>query len=370
MSGLGWTGGVQEYVAGLSRGLHELGHEVVILSGGRPPPEGPAPHALAEGLEIVWHPKRRVARRYLYPTGLWSSLHRRSAWADVVHVHQPFFAGTWLAATTRAPLAATFYLHPEHIDGPAGRRHRQLLALLLRRLDLVVGVSAAELDLVSSVRPPRRRAIVWPGLLERPRPAPRPGGRPLVLSVGRLAPAKGIDTTLRAMAMLDGVEVAVVGDGPCAEECRALCAEVGMDVEEVMRGGSLSDDEVDRLMDRAAVLVSASRQESFGIVALKALARGARAVLSDIPSHREIISGLGADPSLLFDPDLTPHQLSQRIEAALALPPPSPQIAARAPTWIESAARAAEGYEMIVASRRRRDATRAYRSPDSSSTSR
>jgi glycosyltransferase involved in cell wall biosynthesis len=368
VSGLGWDGGAQEYVAGLSRALRDAGHEVVILTGGRPPPDGPAPHALADGLDVRYHPRRRIARRYLYPVGLWSSLRDLRAWADVVHVYQPFFVGTWVAAVTRAPLVATFHLHPEHVEGV---RRRWLLSLLLRRLDLVIADTHAELELVRSVRTPRRSAVAWPALWERPQPRRVSHGRPLVLSVGRLAPTKGLDTTLRALSQLPpDVELAVVGGGPEAERCRELCTELGMDAALVLRGDSLSDHEVDLLLSRAAVFISASRQEAFGIAPMKAIAHGCRAVLSDIPSHREIVVTVGADEGLLFDPDIDPSDLALLIMSALSAPSAAPEVATRVPTWHDSARRVAEHYRSLVEDRQRRRWRSSQRRPDSSSTSR
>lgn len=367
VSGLGWTGGVQEYVAGLSRGLTDLGHEVVILTGGKPPPEGPEPHELARGLDIVFHPKRRIARRYLVPSGLWRSLRRYARWADVVHAHQPFAIGTWMAAATRAPLAVTLYLHPEHVEGAAARRRRAQLALLLRRVDLLVPVSEAEERLVRSIGHARRSGVVWPGLVSRPVPSDRGRQRPLVISVGRLSSTKGLDLTVRAFARLpEGIDVRIIGDGPDAPRVADLCAEVGLDRTEVLVGGELSEHEVAQLMDDAAVFVSASRQESFGIAPMKAIAHGCRAVLSDIPSHREILTTVGADDQLLFDPDTGPAELAHLIEAAVAAGPQPALVAQRVPTWEESARSAVSHYEAMLGQGR----PARQRRPESSSTSR
>lgn len=348
VSGLGWTGGMQEYVSGLSRGLTDLGHDVVILSGGRPPPDGPEPHVLAEGLDIRWHPKRRVAARYVYPSGLGRSLRESRRWADVVHVHQPFFVGTWLAVPSTVPLAATLYLHPEHVAGQRSRRRRQL-SLLLRRLDLVVGVSRAELDLIGTVRPPRRSGVVWPALAERPR-ADRPSARsrPLVLYVGRLSRTKGLDTVLRAFACLGpDVEVAVVGGGPEAAVFKQLCADVGLDPVGVLKG-SLPDGDVEDLLARADVFVSASSQESFGIAPLRAIAHGCRPVLTDIPSHREIVTTLGLATACLVKVHVDPEELASSIRSALRSPPPDADVRNRIPTWTDSASAAADLYAEIA----------------------
>lgn len=337
---------MQEYVSGLSRGLVDLGHEVRILAGGRPPPDGPEPHVLAAGLDIRWHAKKRLAGRYVYPAGLGRSLREARRWADVLHVHQPFFAGTLLAAAHPGPVAATLYLHPEHIAQQRSRKRLQL-QLLLRRFDLVVGVSQAELDLISDVRRPRRSGVVWPALASRPPSDPPNPSGVLVAYVGRLSRLKGVETVLRAFALLDGdVQRAVVGGGPDAARLRKLGADLELPAD-VFRG-IVPDGDVDDLMARADVFVSVSREESFGIAPMRAIAHGCRPVLSDIPSHREIVTTLGLGTACLVHPDVSPAQLAQTIEAAFRRPTPSTDARKRIPTWIESAARAAELYAQIL----------------------
>lgn len=347
VAGLGWTGGMQEYAAGIARGMADLGHEVRILSGGRPPPAGPPPHPLAEGLDIVWHPKQRVLGRYIYPEGLARSIHVHSRWADLVHTHQPFFIGTWIAATTRTPLAANFHLHPEHLAGRPARRRRLQLAAIIRRIDLLAGSSGAELELASTVRLPRRAVTVWPGIDRPVGVIPRTNERPLLLSVGRLDEAKGIERTLEAfMRLSERCELAVVGEGPLSTRLADQCRAAGLDPGQVLRG-PLPDDELDALYRRADVLVSSSTQEAFGIVATKAVANGCRVVLSDIPPHREIVATLGLATALV-PAGAQPAEIVQTIEDALRLPPPSDKIRRSVPTWHDSAAVLERAYEQVL----------------------
>jgi glycosyltransferase involved in cell wall biosynthesis len=351
VAGLAWTGGMQEYAAGLARGMVDLGHEVRILSGGRPPPDGPAPNPLAEGIETVWHPKRRILDRYVYPDGLARSIREHARWADVVHTHQPFFVGTWLAAATQAPLASSFHFHPEHLASRSGWRRRHQVSLLLRRLDLLVGSSAAELQLVSTVRTPKRSVAVWPGIDRSPPRLQLATERPLLLSVGRLNSAKGVERTLEALlAFADRCELAIVGEGVLSDRLAERCRAAGVAPGDVLRG-PLPDGELEELYRRADILVSSSAQEAFGIVATKALVNGCRVVLSDIPSHREIVETLGVQDSLV--PVGAPvEQLVAHIERVLAQPPPGEEVRLAIPTWVQSAGVLETAYEGLLAARR------------------
>jgi glycosyltransferase involved in cell wall biosynthesis len=216
----------------------------------------------------------------------------------------------------------------------------------LRRLDLVVAVSQAELALISSVRSPPKNCVVWPGFDIDPRPrSTTTPSRPLILYVGRLSAAKGVDAVLRAAALLTSAcDLVVVGDGPARERCETLCRDLGMDPSSVLVG-TLTDSQVDELLGRADVFVSVSSQEAFGIAVLKALAHGCRPVVSDIPSHREIVTTLGVGAECLQPMPADPVALAASIERALTRPRPTMLDAI--PSWTDSAAALVEGYERI-----------------------
>ena len=67
----------------------------------------------------------------------------------------------------------------------------------------------------------------------------------------------------------------------------------------VQAPGSLAHAEVRSLMRRAAIVVSPSRYEPFGLSALEGARAGAALVLSDIPTYRE----LWTDAAIFFDPN-------------------------------------------------------------------
>jgi phosphatidylinositol alpha 1,6-mannosyltransferase len=81
---------------------------------------------------------------------------------------------------------------------------------------------------------------------------------PEVLYVGRLSPEKNIDTLVEAVGDLNLV---VAGDGPLREQVpNAL--------------GAVPHAEVERLLERASVLVAPCEREGFGLAAAEAMAFG------------------------------------------------------------------------------------------------
>jgi len=340
---LAWTGGMQEYTAAMAQALTKAGHEVVILTG-RPGPGGALP-AAAEGLEVILLPQRRLVGRYTYQQGLVTELRSRARWADVVHAHQALAPGTIAASFTRAPLAITLNLHPEHITGHHARRRRAQLQLLLRRTDLLVAVSEAEQALASTIYRPRAQCIVWPGTEIGPSVKDRTR-RPLVLSVSRLSSTKRVDLTLRALAPLrEDADIAIVGDGPERDELAAECRDLGFS-SSVLKG-SMADADVAALFAEATVYVSLSEQEAFGISVAKAVAAGCRLVVSDIGSHREIVHSLGVDNRSLVRAQASIATLTSAVRTALTADDWVVSTR-RPPTWEESARALLAGYEAIL----------------------
>jgi glycosyltransferase involved in cell wall biosynthesis len=117
----------------------------------------------------------------------------------------------------------------------------------------------------------------------------------VVGGVGRLVPGKRFDLLIRAVAVLPGVWLVVAGDGPQAGPLRELAARLG--VSDRVRfpgecGTTGAAPGVPAVLSAVDVFVSASREESFGLAVVEALAAGLPVVhaacpaLEDLPGSR------------------------------------------------------------------------------------
>ena len=99
-------------------------------------------------------------------------------------------------------------------------------------------------------------------------------GRPFALFVGRLVPYKGVGVLLSAMQDIDA-SLIVVGEGPLRRslELQAVAAGVG---DRVRFAGEVAEQELAALYRACDLLVlpSITRQETFGVVQIEAMARG------------------------------------------------------------------------------------------------
>src|SRR5205814_6065973 len=113
---------------------------------------------------------------------------------------------------------------------------------------------------------------------------------PLLLSVGRLIPIKGLVVLLRAIAEarkeLPDLELDIAGRGPLEPALRALALELGI-AGAVLFLGQVSP--VQGAIERAAIIVAPSMGEGFGMVALEAMERSRPVIAAEIGGLGELV---------------------------------------------------------------------------------
>ncbi|MEU6696732.1 glycosyltransferase family 1 protein [Pseudonocardia sp. NPDC046786] len=171
--------------------------------------------------------------------------------------------------------------------------------LLLAGADAVAVVSRATGDLVGAHRLTRRPVAVVPDATDFHLPdgtprRTRPVGNRIVYA-GSFMPYKNVATLARAAALLDDHELHLVS--PVPPGVREELVRLAAPNRPVFHDG-VDDAGYRALLDGATALVSASRDEGFGLPVLEAMARGCPVVVSDIAAFREVAgdAGLFADP--------------------------------------------------------------------------
>lgn len=177
--------------------------------------------------------------------------------------------------------------------------------VLFRNADHVLGNSEAMVRLARQLGADDVRRI---GTLV-PRPVLEAPTRPIgdrlerVLFAGRLAPEKRISEVVSAAERLPGLRFTIAGDGPLLDEVGAAARRLP----NLEATGWLSRAELLEHMDAADALVLPSEMESFGTVALEAMARERIAVVTDT-------CGIADWPSLaehlvVFSPERPLHEV-------------------------------------------------------------
>jgi glycosyltransferase involved in cell wall biosynthesis len=172
------------------------------------------------------------------------------------------------------------------------RQYTGIAAISEATRDALIAHTGKVLPEVRVIRNGIDTARFKPGLRE----GLRPSNAPLViLSVGRLAPLKDQGTIIRAVAMVEGVKLVLVGDGPQRREQQDLAARLNAQ-SRVEFLGIRTD--VPELIGNADIYVQASLHEGFCIAAAEAMCGGLPCIAARNSGLEEVVG----DAGLFFEP--------------------------------------------------------------------
>lgn len=179
----------------------------------------------------------------------------------------------------------------------------------------------------------------------------------VVLSVGRIEPLKGIDILIRAVANLENssdTRLLIVGgdssSDPEARRLRGVASAAGID-DKITFTGKVSQSELPTYYNAADVFVLTSYYESFGLVALEAMACGVPVIASRVGGPRTFVRN-GVTGYLI--PWQCPEPYTQHMDVLMSNPNLRASMgeAARAKTegmvWDSASAKISDVYESLV----------------------
>jgi D-inositol-3-phosphate glycosyltransferase len=292
------AGGQNVHVAALSASLARRGHEVTVYTR-RDDPDLPERVQMLPAVDVVHVPAGPAApipkdelHGLMPELGRWMARDlERTTLPAVVHSH------FWMSglAVEAADLGVP-WVHTYHALGTVKRRHQgskdtsppgrvEAETRIGRSVDRVVATCRDEVDELADMGVPTTRVDVVPCGVDVHHftadgpVVPRRRGLARLLYVGRLVERKGVDTVVRALPRLPGVELVVAGGGsdaesdPVARDLRALAEELGV-ADRLDLRGPVSRSGVPALVRSADVVVAVPWYEPFGIVPLEAAACG------------------------------------------------------------------------------------------------
>lgn len=302
----------------INRRLVRLGHEVTVLTTRFP---GCADR-VQDGVRYLHVGSGRGENKWTrllgYVQGLPAAARRLPADLVVEDFFAPFSSMAAPRWTGRPTIGMVQWLHA----GDKSRQYR-LPLYLLERLGVrshrrLVAVSQGTAERLREINPAARVEVIGNGVERAAFAGPARAGRDVVF-IGRLEfGGKGLDLLLAAWAAVhrhvEG-DLVIAGGGPDEERVRREVARLGLG-ERVRFAGWVSGAAKWRLLGGARVAVVPSRHETFGMVALEAMATGTPVVAFDIPGLREVVP----DGSGWRVPAFDVAALAERIRAVCADP--------------------------------------------------
>lgn len=231
---------------------------------------------------------------------------------DLVHLHGQFAGSLGQISVQLAGRPQSLYTAqwPAYLDddGPWSKLRNHVAERVSCRLSTAV-VAVSQHDRLELIRrrlcDPEKITLIHNAFApEFLRASHRPEERESVIRFfGRLAPQKGVDVLLEALAIVLPERpdwfAEIVGDGPERTRLERLAASLGAEGR-VRFTGYVPDP--GPLMRRTSITAIPSRFEPFGIVATEAMASGSTVVASRIGGLPEIIRDL--ETGLLFKPGI------------------------------------------------------------------
>lgn len=276
------VGGIENLMAGLAAALAVEGCEVRVLADGRAAADDSARGYRVDrfwGVKLLRRKRKAMAAR------------RLAGQVDLI------IADTWksleaLRLPRGGPVVRCLAMGMEYLDPRPSKQSR--IRAALAKADEVLAISRYTADLAKRYMAPGAAIrIVTPPINPQPEPSAAaraaiaerfpPNAAPLVVSLGRLVPRKGVDRVIEAMAALSaelpGAALAVAGDGEDRARLERLALKRGVGDRLTMLG-RVSEDEKAALLARADLFAMPTRVEGrsvegFGIVYLEAGWQGA-----------------------------------------------------------------------------------------------
>ncbi len=353
-------GGVERHVEMLARGLVEQGVEVSVIT---TDPTGTLPNEeILDGVVVRrFRTGKRRGRFFLSASmGRWWARH--AADFALVHAHSYHTPVALQAAIAARSRGVPFLITP-HYHGtghsPMMRvlhiPYRPLGTWMMRGATRIICVSEPERGLVVRDFAGRARTLVVPNgvdvdQIQGARPFEVSPREEIILSVGRLEGYKGADRLITALPHLPPrYRLVLVGEGPARSVLESLVTK--LDVQSRVRFlGKVERSELDRWYRTAAVYVSFSAHEAFGLTLLEAAAAGTAVIASSIPAHREVAGYAPEAQIRLVDPAVNPTELAQAIVDAHQNAKSWSSDIGRIPTWDGMARQVHIEYERLLGS--------------------
>lgn len=386
MSKLGtrYNGGMSVYVREVAKELGRRGHGVDIYTGWIDA-EHREVMELGDGVRLIHlsaargRPSSHEEIYSLLPdyfSELEGHVERANGGYDVVHSHYWLSGvmGEWACQRWNLPHLLMFHTigaaknesHPKEQEPEMRLRMEQGLARSCTRV--LATTEAEKRSIVQHCGAPSEKIGIVPcgvdlerfRLLERSAARRRlgvPQEDSVLLFVGRFAPIKGIDRLVSAMAHLDHGEdirlILVGGDGPQAPETLRLKSrvrELGVEKKVGFAGGVLQES-LSEYYAAADALVIPSYYESFGLVALEALACGTPVLATPVGVMQELLQDATLGQII---PDMSPPRLAESIGKYLSRlkthPPPASDLRSSVLhfQWPKMAGAVLEQYQAIL----------------------
>ncbi len=376
------TGGMNVYILQVARELGRLGHQVDVFTRCHDCDESPV-FELGSNARVVhvkagpYDSTKESLHRYIpeYLGNLHEFESANGSAYDLVHSHYWLsgWAGMGLSREWGVPHVVTFHtLAKIKMQARPGEKETQLRinteGEIIREADAIVVSTQQEKDDIAELyETPAPDTWVIPAGVDPElfRPGDKaearqrlglPDGK-IILSVGRTEPLKGFDILINALALLDGhddAKLVIVGGNRSRDKelarLTSLTSSLGLQ-DRVTFTGAVDQSELPSYYNAADVFVLPSYYESFGLVALEAMACGTPVIASRVGGLKTFIE---SGKSGYLVPWQSPEPFAHSLKTLLSRPSlrdafgSAARAKAKTMDWSNSAGRLSTLYQSLL----------------------
>lgn len=304
------TGGIESHVLGISKGLVERGHEVIIYTSNDPKD---ANAEELDGMTIKRFPVLFTLFNGPFTPTLFFKL--LSDDYDLIHVHLPDPANSifaWITSMVKKkPLYVTYHadiIKEKWYHKPFTFTYSIFLGQILKKAKRIIATTPNYVTESQIPKKYRDKISIVPNFVDINRFTPLIYGRRIrqqhnidekrkvVYFLGRLVPYKGVDYLIKAYAEVKKAvpdsTLIITGRGPLESELRRLAAD--LKVEDVIFV-QVSEEDIPEYYAACDlfVLPSVTRAEAFGIALAEAMACGKAVITTNISGMPYVVGEAG-----------------------------------------------------------------------------
>lgn len=214
---------------------------------------------------------------------------------DLVHAHYASSYGLLGALAGKHPYLISVWGSDVYSYPQAGWLYKKLLTYSLKKADVILSTSHCMAR--ETARYTSKEIAITPFGVDTTRfkQMERPASSKLVIgTIKTLSANYGIDILIRTFALVcqnnpdKDLLLRIVGDGPDKAKLQALCAELKIS-DRVEFAGFIANEQLPEVYNSIDIFVALSHKESFGVVAVEAMACETPVVVSEAEGFREVV---------------------------------------------------------------------------------
>lgn len=292
------TGGLEKIVTEVAEGLYSTGRyeiQVVTFTNEEEYSE------MVHGISVLYIPlhvfdgKRRFICEFLNARKRLKQILTENY--DFVSIqYMGYFSAIFSSLRTKTKYSIS--IHGTDVTGQQSKLIKRIQKRVVDRASVVISNSYYLADVLEkklNISLQQKLRVIWNGIhMENYETVEKLTEAKVIVAVGRFAYKKGFDVLIEAFAQVvkscPDATLVIAGDGVEKSKCEQLSENLGVK-EHIEFLGTIPNENIANVFARGKIFVCPSRNESFGIVVLEAMALGIPVIATDSGGVTEILDG-------------------------------------------------------------------------------